>query len=219
MAIDCATVLGIVGTFKVLGMPIAPEFLKGPFDSLYRFGAIAFVVLMVLVLLIYARFYRDTTGFKTLFFFTSVLFFAPVYISPDMNVGFLSYAMAHGLQYLVFMWTVSATAGEAARDKFAYRQVAALSVFVLLVGFLFWRVGDLRQLQFVTTHKPYQLAADFLFGAVLGATMSHFVIDASAWKLRLRPQRAYMARKFSFLFGGTDSRQPESTASSLATNE
>ena len=56
MAIDCATVLGIVGTFKVLGMPIAREFLKGPFDSLYRFGAIAFAVLMVLVLLIYTRF-------------------------------------------------------------------------------------------------------------------------------------------------------------------
>ena len=33
--------------------------------------------------------------------------------------------------------------------------------------------------------------------------MSHFVIDASAWKLRLRPQRAYMSRKFSFLFGRT----------------
>ena len=37
--IDLGTVFGILGTFKILGMAVAPEYLTQPFDLLYRFGA------------------------------------------------------------------------------------------------------------------------------------------------------------------------------------
>jgi hypothetical protein len=53
---------------------------------------------------------------------------------------------------------------------------------------------------FIKNVWAYARAADFLFGAVLGATMSHFVIDASAWRISLAKQRAYVSRRFYFIF-------------------
>jgi len=139
---------------------------------------------------------------KTIFYFTCVFFFLPLFLSIQENVAFLSYAMAHGVQYIVFMTVVSATApaiGE--RRSFPWKSVALLAVFVIIVGFAFWRVNDLREMSFVKSVWAYARGADFLFGAVLGATMSHFVIDASAWRLSLEKQRAYVSKRFYFVFG------------------
>lgn len=202
LAIDFGTILGILGTFKILGMAVAPAYLHGTFNHLYQIGSVAFAAVLVFSLAVYVKFFRETTVFKTLFFFTSVFFFYPVFISTDMNVAFLSYAMAHGLQYIIFMAIVSANPapGEQPRS-IPYMNILKLAIFVVVVGFLFWRVGDLKQIEMIKNSPLFTSAADFLFGAVLGATMSHFVVDASAWKLSLAPQRAYITRRFDFLFG------------------
>jgi hypothetical protein len=58
----------------------------------------------------------------------------------------------------------------------------------------------LKQVELVKSSWFYTGVADFLFGAVLGATMSHFVIDAGAWKLSMARQRAYISKRFDFIF-------------------
>ena len=108
LAIDFGTILGILGTFKILGATTAPTFLHQHFDLLYKIGAAAFIAVAVFSLVIYIKFFRRMTLLKTLFFFTSVFFFLPVFLSTQMNIAFLSYAIAHGVQYLVFMGIVSA---------------------------------------------------------------------------------------------------------------
>ena len=201
MAIDFGTILGILGTFKILGTAVAPTYLHSTFDRLYLFGSVTFAAVLIFSLAVYIKFYRDTTVLKTLFFFTAVFFFYPVFISTNINIAFLSYAMAHGLQYLIFMTVVSANAPRGDQPRSVpYRNIWKLAIFALVVGFLFWRVGDLKQMEVVKSSWLYTAAADFLFGAVLGATMSHFVVDASAWKLSMAPQRAYISRRFDFLF-------------------
>jgi len=72
MAIDFGTILGILGTFKILGTAVAPTYLYSTFDHLYLFGSVTFAAVLIFSLAVYAKFYRDTTVFKTLFFFTSV---------------------------------------------------------------------------------------------------------------------------------------------------
>ncbi|HYG83055.1 MAG TPA: hypothetical protein VD861_21845 [Pyrinomonadaceae bacterium] len=201
LAIEFGTVLGILGTFKILGMAVAPDYLHGAFNHLYNAGYVAFAAVFVLSLAVYLKFYRDTTAFKTLFFFTSVFFFYPVFISTEVNVAFLSYAIAHGLQYIIFMTVVSANAkGEDQTRKALRRNVWKLLLLLLVAGLAFWRVGDLKQVELVKSSWLYTGVADFLFGAVLGATMSHFVIDAGAWKLSLARQRAYISKRFDFIF-------------------
>jgi len=61
-------------------------------------------------------------------------------------------------------------------------------------------VNDLREIGFVKSTWAYARMADFLFGAVLGATMSHFVVDASAWRLSMARQRSYITKRFKFVF-------------------
>src|SRR5215203_1146664 len=105
--IDLGTVFGIFGTFKILGMAVAPDYLKAPFDLLYRFGAWAFVAVLIAAVFVYARNFNRTTPLLTVFYFTLVCFFLPVFLSTDIKVAFYSYAIAHGLQYILFMTVVS----------------------------------------------------------------------------------------------------------------
>ncbi|HEX8707277.1 MAG TPA: hypothetical protein VF723_03360 [Pyrinomonadaceae bacterium] len=201
LAIDFGTILGILGTFKILGTTVAPSYLHGTFNHLYTFGFVAFIGVFVFSLAVYLKFYRDTTIFKTVFFFTAVFFFYPVFISTDENIAFLSYAIAHGLQYIIFMAVISANSGEDLPSRRAtYRNVWKLLVFLLVVGFAFWRVSYLKELEVVRGSRVYTGVADFLLGAVLGATMSHFVVDAGAWKLSMARQRAYITKRFKFIF-------------------
>jgi hypothetical protein len=201
LAIEFGTILGILGTFKILGMAVAPDYLHSTFNRLYSVGFFAFAAVFVFSLAVYLKFYRDTTAFKTLFFFTSVFFFYPVFISTEMNVAFLSYAIAHGLQYIIFMTVISAKAkGNDEPRKALRRNVWKLLLLLVVAGLAFWRVGDLKQVELVKNSWFYTGVADFLFGAVLGATMSHFVIDAGAWKLSMSRQRAYISKRFDFIF-------------------
>ena len=196
LVIEAATILAILGTFKVLGMAVAPPFMHRSIDYLYQFGLVGFVAMAAVSVAVYVKYFHETSLFKTLFFFTAVLFFAPIFISTDNNIGFLSYAIAHGLQYIIFMSVVSGTA----RTSLP-RNVTVFLLFLLVVGFAFWRVNDLREMTFVKDTWAFARVADFLFGAVLGATMSHFVVDASAWRLSKTAQRSYMTRRFYFVFG------------------
>ncbi|MDT4896052.1 MAG: hypothetical protein QOH25_1129 [Acidobacteriota bacterium] len=201
LAIDLGTILGILGTFKILGTAVAPGYLHGTFNHLYQFGYVAFVGVFVFSLAVYLKYYRDTTIFKTVFFFTSVFFFYPVFLSTDENIAFLSYAIAHGLQYIIFMTVISTTARQDDQPaRVAYRSIWKLLIFLLVVGFAFWRVSDLKQIEMVSGNRFYTMVADFLLGAVLGATMSHFVVDAGAWKLSMARQRDYITKRFNFIF-------------------
>ena len=195
LAIELATVVAIVGTFKVLGYAVAPAYLHRTFDYSYQIGLFAFLAVIVFAVAVYLKNLQTSSVFKTAFFFTSVLFFLPVFISTDNNIGFLSYAIAHGLQYIIFMGVISASMRAS-----LYKNVTVFLVFLLLVGFAFWRVNDLREMEFVKASWTYARVADFLFGAVLGATMSHFVVDASAWRLSLAKQRSFITKRFYFVF-------------------
>lgn len=200
LAIEFGTILAILGTFKILGTAVAPQYLHGAFDLFYQIGWIAFFAVPLFSLVVYIKFFKHTTFLKSCLFFTSVFFFLPVFISTDNNIGFLSYAMAHGLQYIIFMTVISATTTGDLRQSLSYKSLAQLAGLLLIVGFAFWRVADLKEMQIVKGTWAYARLADFLFGAVLGATMAHFVVDADAWRLSLESRRDYIKKRFSFVF-------------------
>ena len=200
IAIEAGTILAILGTFKILGSFVAPTYLHQMFEYLYRFGFAAFFLVVVFSVIVYAKYFQDTSPLKTVFFFTTVLFFAPVFLSTDNNIAFLSYAIAHGLQYIIFMSVISATAPHVKERGLPYKSIGLFLVFLLIVGLVFWRINDLREIEVVKSTWSYARVADFLFGAVLGATMAHFVVDANAWRLSMERQRSYITKRFRFVF-------------------
>jgi hypothetical protein len=69
-----------------------------------------------------------------------------------------------------------------------------------LLGFIFYRAAELKTFEFFTAHATLLKFVDFIIGAILGATMAHFVIDAGAWKLSQSLQRMYIGKRFAFIF-------------------
>ncbi len=199
IAIDAGTICGILGTFKILGLNIAPAYLHGPLDLFYKAGLVGMILVAVFSLLVYFRNFKETTLLKSIFFFTLVFFFLPIWLSNNINVTFFSYAIAHGLQYLTFMSVVSINSKPDGASAFPYRSVGKFLLFLLLVGFFFYRAEDLKAFETVRSSSVLLHSVNFLVGAILGATMAHFVIDAGAWRLSRVAQRAYMSRRFGFL--------------------
>ena len=70
----------------------------------------------------------------------------------------------------------------------------------MFVGFLFYRAIDLKTVEFFTADTSLMRIVDFIIGAILGATMAHFVIDAGAWRLSQTLQRTYIGKRFGFVF-------------------
>lgn len=137
----------------------------------------ASTVLLVRLLVTDRRFASDA---PVVFF--SVMgwaFFVPILLSPDMIVDLLSYGIAHGAQYLVFM-------GVLARG--GVMKAAGPPVMVAVTG--------------VLTLAFYRLSATPAGMAVYtGVVMAHFVIDAKLWRMREPVQRGIIRGRFAFLFG------------------
>jgi MFS family permease len=206
LAIDLATVCGILGTFRVLGMGVAPEYLRPLLDQLYRLGMFGYSGVIVFSLYVYAKNFERTTLLKSIFFWTLVLFFLPIYLSNDINVTFLSYAIAHGLQYIIFMGIVSFNSEEGEHARAArIRSALILMALMVMLGLIFYHAGTFKSFEFVKSNGLLVWSFDFLFGAVLGATMAHFVIDAGAWRLSKQPQREYMTKRFGFILAQKES--------------
>ncbi len=199
--IELGTFCGIIGTFKILGMAVAPNYLHGFFDLLYRFGAVVFALVLVASVVVYVRNFKRTTSLLTIFYFTLVCFFLPVFISTDMNVAFYSYAIAHGVQYILFMTVVSLNFDpQDASRRFKIASAVKLLLITVLVGLLFYRAIDLKSFEFFGGSANLMRVVDFIIGAILGATMAHFVIDAGAWRLSQSLQRTYIGKRFGFVF-------------------
>jgi hypothetical protein len=160
------------------------------------------VLVLAASLVIYTQNLKRTTPLLTIFYFTLVCFFLPVFLSTNINVAFFSYAIAHGVQYILFMSVVSLNLDpHAAAKRMQIGNAAKLLALTLVVGFVFYRAGDLKAVELITAHATLMKVVDFTIGAVLGATMAHFVVDAGAWRLSQTLQRMYIGKRFAFVFG------------------
>jgi hypothetical protein len=198
--LDLVAICAILGTFEVLAKEAASPALYPLFDGLYRLGTVAFLGTLAFSLYVCLRHRREFSWSRGVFFFTLVLFFAPMFMSTNVDVAFFSYAVAHGAQYLMFM--TAASVGLAARGGRRGIALPMVVPAVLLVGFgvLGSRADDLKALALAGSSPWLGTVADFLIGTVLGTTIAHFIVDAEAWKLSRPAARRYVTERFRFLF-------------------
>jgi hypothetical protein len=108
-----------------------------------------------------------------------MVFFLPAILSDNHLIGFGSYAMAHGLQYWIFMVVLA---------KGSERPWTALPVLGILTILLYAGFVGMASLH------------GGLRGAYFGVVAAHFVIDAKVWRLREATQRKIVGGRFAFLF-------------------
>lgn len=105
-------------------------------------------------------------------------FFVPALLSSEPTVALISYGVAHGAQYLIFMGVMSRGG--------AHRAAGPVLLCVLAVGL---------------TALFCAHAGDPVWAATyMGVVMAHFVIDAKVWRMREPLQRALIRRRFAFLY-------------------
>ncbi|MEP1142075.1 MAG: hypothetical protein ABJH52_00015 [Henriciella sp.] len=115
------------------------------------------------------------------------LFYLPTFFFDNYTQAVLGYAIAHALQYFVFM--VFLASGKP-------RQSAGRSLMVLVFAMLAtWTV-------IVLTSESAMWGAleGFIVGAAVGLVIWHFILDAGFWKLSVEWQRNSVKTRFGFLF-------------------
>ena len=200
--LEAATVCGICGTFKVLGMDVSPSYLHGLFDLLYRAGFVVFMGVLVAAVAVYLKSWRTFSPGRTLFFATLTLFFLPIFLSSSMDGAFFSYAIAHGVQYLLILTVLSVNLGRTDGRRGVSGAMLVLPALALLIALVGGR-PEPRGFEWVKSSGMVSTSLDFALGMSLGCTLAHFVIDAGAWRLRQPSVRAYLTRRFGFLFDRT----------------
>jgi hypothetical protein len=205
-ALALTTICGVCGTFKVLGLQVAPGYLHGVFDLLFRAGYAAFIGVVLFSVYLYLKNRQDFPLSKAAYFFTLVLFFLPLFVSSGVDGAFYSYAMAHGIQYIMLVAILSVSLGARAGRRGVSKGMIALATFMVLFGLVGARAADLKAIEWVGSNLIVAWAIDFAAGIGLGTTIAHFVIDAGAWRLSQPSARTYMTKRFGFLLGSGQAR-------------
>lgn len=112
-----------------------------------------------------------------------VAFYLPLFLFDDPAVALAGYGAAHAAQYLVMVSEL-----RNGRERVETRRILLWFLALLVIGG--WVLTSLKDMRF-----DYR----WTLAIVQGITAAHFVIDADLWKMRDKDQRAYMARRFSFL--------------------
>lgn len=119
-------------------------------------------------------------------------FFAVTFLQNDANFAFSTYAFAHGLQYIVFMFVLASSR----HQNPVLRGPSALVLAILGV------MGALVLL-LTADRNLFQFSNDIVFGVYLGLVMTHFIIDASVWRLSEPFQRRYVREGFPMIWPST----------------
>jgi hypothetical protein len=181
-----AAVAGILGFFSLAQIGLGDW--ASQFAALHQLGAVAYLAVPVLFAIAVAKTpalaaNRLRLGFLAL----GASFFLPTYLFDDPMSATLGYALAHGLQYVVFMGIVSVRRKAPIASLVTLLGLSVLGALLLNAAI---RAPD-------TADIPYGLA---IYGIFVGTVMSHFVLDAGIWRLREPFQRGYMRERFAFVF-------------------
>ncbi|HEY2870614.1 MAG TPA: hypothetical protein VGJ56_01780 [Reyranella sp.] len=181
-----AAVAGVLGFFSLAKIGLSDW--ASQLAVVHQLGAVAYLAVPVL----FATAVIKTPALaacrlRLAFLALGASFFLPTYLFDDPMSATMGYALAHGLQYVVFMGIVSV------------RRKAPIASLVTLLGLSV--LGALLLNAAVTAPDiadlPYGRA---IYGVFVGVVMTHFVLDAGIWRLREPFQRSYIRERFSFVF-------------------
>jgi hypothetical protein len=155
--------------------------LKGGFASaiVYDLSVALFLastVLLLKVLLTTPRMRADLP--VVIFTLLGWMFYLPTLVSTTDLVGYWSYAIAHGAQYIIFMIVVSGNRKHG---------TTVLSLFLVLFAAMLLAFDHLNR-------------SGAGMAAYTGLVMGHFLIDAKIWRLREPLQGSLIKERFAFIF-------------------
>jgi hypothetical protein len=179
-----SAVAAILGFFSL--NPIGLPGLSTEFAWAHRLGGLVYLLspIALAITLVKVPALRRSP-LRLCFLIIGAAFFLPTYLFDNATSATLGYAIAHGLQYLVFMGVVA----------LKRRPLVSLAVMAAIgaAGAVLLNAGIMAP----DAGLPWGNA---LYGAFVGTVMAHFVLDAGIWRLREPFQRKYVRERFAFVF-------------------
>jgi hypothetical protein len=157
-------------------------------DALFPLAGVAFAAAVGWGLVAVAR--RPPAGRPWPFvavYATSLLFFAPVFVFDSPYRAVAGIVLAHGYQYLLIL---ALLAGSRSLGGSRVLGPALLLNIALLGGLALATASHLHD---------GAAAARAVYGAYLGVTMAHFVVDAGIWRLRDEFPRQFLTSRLPYL--------------------
>jgi hypothetical protein len=194
---------GIGGIAGLLGHPTLLQVVTHRHsDALFDAGAViaaASLVAGVALMLIRSASARPP-AFLALYL-SGLLFFIPIFLFSSPYAAVAGLTIAHGLQYLLLLTLLAAAPAE---DRSSGISLLVLINLALLLGLALNRASHLHDASGI---------ARALFGAYLGLSTAHFLIDAGLWRLRDEFPRTFLTQRLPYLLAtpttaATPSRAP-----------
>jgi hypothetical protein len=193
LAIKAGSWVGMLGVLKAMSptFMIGAEYAPLPVEVnellsfFYNIGAVLAIPMTgVAVWLAAVAFHDGRAAFGTSIFL-SVTFLFPMYLSHDYMIGFMSFVVAHGLQYLIFLGAHSASR-DTDQPKRSVLIGPALLILVMLTAHLLWKVQAFG-------------STDFTVGIALVFSLSliHFWVDRFIWRMRDKERADWIRSRFA----------------------
>lgn len=195
-----SAICGMLGTLKIL----QPDFLIGRqyvvvdpavlklVDGLYFFGSYVAVALTCCGFFFFARAWWHREFMHGVSMLVCITFLLTMYMTTDFALGFGAFAAAHGLQYLVFLFTHSKTVAEQKGSSLFGFGAPLILVGTMFVAHIIW-----------TNNGALGLWLDMpliAMGLLFGITLAHFWIDQFLWRMKDKERAAWIKQRYWFLF-------------------
>jgi hypothetical protein len=120
-------------------------------------------------------------------YLSGLLFFLPVFVFSSPYAAVAGLTIAHGLQYLLLISLLAAAPGP---DRSGAVSLLLLINVALILGLALNRASHLHDATGI---------GRAVFGAYLGLSIAHFVIDAGLWRLRDEFPRTFLTQRLPYL--------------------
>lgn len=176
-----------------------------------------------LYLIVTTRLYVNPVN--CLIYIAGVIFFVPIFIFNEVLLIFMTYTIAHGLQYVLILFFHSLTNMQTlkvdAGRKLIWRCSLPIVVFTVFCISLMtiwayrYSYGDRIETLiswFVSYIKSGENAVRISMAIAFGVSLAHFWFDQNLWKFRTPQTANWMKSRFPFLFGQLSSIQSPQSA-------
>jgi hypothetical protein len=175
------------------------------FSRLWYLGAAIYVVIVPITLAYIWLNWNQYDAATLLLYLAGVLFFVPMFLTADSLIAISSWAVAHGLQYLVFL---AFHAGAKTRPSLSGILPPVILIAMAGAGYLIWN-----------TYPSWgEQLAKVGFAAVLAINLAHYWVDMFMWRFRTPERRKWLAESYPFLTGPTAPAAPKPVARAAVAN-